>query len=203
MSGVVGSDSPSVVAALQDYALAKQGTFSEESLTAEDEECLVISEGIGGVSVLYPSSFFEWDDASEFMSKKLGRPVFSFHIHDGDLWMYVLYDKGTKVDQFNPIPDYWKKTNDANRRAWAGNAAEVANRVPGLSPGSIVKYLVSWDDSVIGTSTRSKAYPDDQFDYGSDWQLVDFMKRIGLDYPVGDDGSPHGETYRFTCESDE
>ncbi|MCL4855402.1 MAG: hypothetical protein KJZ78_28905, partial [Bryobacteraceae bacterium] len=46
---------------------------------------------------------------------------------------------------------------------------------------------------------RKKAYPADQFHYGDDWQLVDFLGKLGLDYPVDDRGAAHGATYRFEC----
>jgi len=49
----------------------------------------------------------EWDESSAFLSRELQAPVFSFHIHDGDLWMYILHVNGLAVDQFNPVPDYW------------------------------------------------------------------------------------------------
>lgn len=201
MSGVIGADEAAVVTALRDYAIARNGNLTPEPLTTKDDGCLVISQGIGGVTVLYPGDFFDWENASEYLSRELRTSAFSFHIHDGDLWMYVLFDNGREVDQFNPVPDYWDENED--RSAWQGNAKEVATRVPGLNPESISKYLVQWGDDVFESDERKKAYPDDRFCYGDDWQLVDFMNRLGLVYPVGDDGSPHGESYRFTCESNE
>jgi hypothetical protein len=61
----------------------------------------------GNVSVFYPNGFVEWDESSAYISKELKTTVFSFHIHDGDFWMYILYNNGQIIDQFNPIPDYW------------------------------------------------------------------------------------------------
>jgi hypothetical protein len=153
--------------------------------------------------VLYPGNFFDWDNAAQFLSERLGKPVFSFHIHDGDLWMYVLYDKGKVVDQFNPVPDYWQELDDTERHSWQGNPSEVARRVPGLTIEQISRYLKQWGDEVFESGERKKAYPTDQFYYGDDWQLVDFMAKLGLDYPVDDQGAPHGTTYKFRCQSGE
>jgi hypothetical protein len=203
MSGVVAGGEDSVIDALRTYAEDNEGSLHEEELTTEDDDCLLVSEGSGGVTVLYPGNFFDWDGASQFLSNRLGKPVFSFHIHDGDLWMYSLFENGKVVDQFNPVPDYWQELEDEGRCSWQGNATEVARRVPGLAPAQIARYLVQWGDEVLGASDRKKAYPRDQFYYGDDWQLVDFMAKLGLDYPVDDRGSPHGITYRFKCKSGE
>jgi hypothetical protein len=201
MSGVVGANEDEVAAALDRYADAHSGSLEPEELTSNDDGCLVLSEGLGGVTVLYPGDFLGWDDASSYLSRELNRPTFSLHIQDGDLWMYLLFDRGQIVDQFNPLPDYWQELDDAERQTWRGNAVEVAKRVPGLSPDTISKYLVPWSDDILEADEIKRAYASDQHGYGSDWQLLDFMAKLGLDYPVDDRGVPHGATYRFLCPS--
>lgn len=201
MSGVVGVDERSVLNALRSYAEEKAGQLEQAHLTTEDDGCLVISQGSSGVSVLYPFDFFDWDGAAEFLSRRLEGSVFSFHIHDGDLWMYSLYDNGNIVDRFNPVPDYWQVVEEEKRRSWQGNAAEVARRIPGLTPEQISRYLVQWGSEVLEGGERKKAYPTDGFYYGDDWQLVDFLEKLGLDYPIDDHGVIHGATYRFRCHS--
>jgi hypothetical protein len=197
MSGVVGGDEDSVVDALRAYAQATDSKLENADLTLDDYGCLVVSSGTGGVTVLYPGDFFDWDDAAKYLSKQLRRPVFSFHIHDSDFWMYSLFDKGEIVDQFNPLPDYWQELKDEERQTWYGNPAVVAQKVPGLAPEQIFNYLIQWDDEVTESAARKKAYPTDQFFYGDDWQLVDFMDKLGFDFPIDDQGLPHGVTYRF------
>jgi hypothetical protein len=203
LSRVVGGSKEAVIAALRTYAEDYAGSLEEEELTFEDDGCLAVSEGTGGGTVLYPADFFDWNDAAQHLSKRLGKPVFSFHIHDGDLWMYLFYDNGEVVDQFNPLPDYWQELEDDERRSWKGNATEVARRVPGLAPEQIAAYLVQWGDEVLEASGRKKAYATDRFYYGDDWQLLDFMDKLGLDYPLDDQGALHGVTFRFQCKSGE
>ena len=45
----------------------------------------------GNATVVYPDGFVEWDEASKCLSESLRQPTLSFHIHDGDLWMFVVY----------------------------------------------------------------------------------------------------------------
>jgi hypothetical protein len=200
MSGVIGGSKGSVVDALRAYAEATDGSLDEAELTTEDDGCLVVSESVSGINVLYPGDFFDWDGASEHLSRRLGKPVFSFHIHDDDLWMYSLYEHGGIVDQFNPVPDYWGELETDERRSWQGSAAEVARRVPGLAPEQITRYLVEWGDEVFESDERKKAYATDEFYYGDDWQLVDFMRKLGLEWPVDSRGTSRGRTYQFNCK---
>jgi hypothetical protein len=201
MSGVIDSDEQSVVDALRAFAEENGGSLSEADLTLDDAGCLALSEGLGGVTVLYPADFLGWDRASDFLSRRLGKPAFTFHIHDSDLWMYSLFENGGVVDQFNPIPDYWAELDEDEQQTWRGNAAEVARRVPGLAPDQISNYLVPWSVEMSTAAVRRKAYPADRYYYGDDWQLLDFMDKLGLDFPIDDRGQPHGVTYRFECES--
>jgi hypothetical protein len=175
MSGVVGAEEAAVVDALREYATGCRGTLQEAELTTEDDGCLVVSEGVGGVSVLYPHGFLGWDDSARDLSERLGRPV--FHIHDSDLWMYLLFEHGEVVDQFNPVPEYWGELDEDERRSWKGDATAVAKRVQGLSAEQIAKYLIPWGDEVFEADERTKAYPTDRHVYGVDWQLIDFMNR--------------------------
>jgi hypothetical protein len=42
-----------------------------------------------------------------------------------------------------------------------------------------------------------KAYEEDGHAIGDCWQLADFMRKLGLTYPVDDQGQAAGETYTF------
>ena len=109
--------------------------------------------------------------------------------------MYVLFSKGEPVDQFNPIPNYWRrKMPTSDKQLWSGNAAVVAQHWPDLLPESIREYLVEWD---LNEGDSDNAYADDQFPYNECWQMTDFMHRLGLVYPIDDDGKINASTYRF------
>ena len=200
MAGVVGTSQESVVTTLRSYAEERAGFMDETDSLPNPDDCLVISERPSGVTVLYPDGFFDGDAASQVLSERLASPTFSFHIHDGDLWMFQLFEDGKLVDRFNPVTDYWGNLDPRERLSWQGNVTEVASRVPGLEESQIANYLVAWGKDIFESIDQKKAYPTDQYHYGDDWQLVDFMRKVGFDYPVAEDGTLNGDAYRFRCE---
>lgn len=197
LSGVVGGTVDETTAALAEFATAHSGEMKPMQPAKDDESVLVVAPGAGGVSALYPYEFTGWDEASGFLSKRLGNPVFSFHIHDGDLWMFYLYVDGEEVTGFNPIPDYWGDISPKEAALLGGNADLVAKYVPGVGASSIERYFVRWD---LDAAERAKAYPDDEYETCSEWQLVDFMKKLGLVYPMDDRGNRLGHCFRFTTD---
>ena len=42
-----------------------------------------------------------------------------------------------------------------------------------------------------------KAYESDTFGFNDCWQLTDFMQKLGLSYPIDEEGKIHGDRYRF------
>jgi hypothetical protein len=195
LSGVVGGTSAEVVAALTDLSRKHSGHLRSAPATENEATRLVLAPGPAGVAVLYPSQFMDWDAASAFLSVTLGKPVFSFHIHDGDLWMFQLYVSGVLVTAFNPIPDYWGE--DGDEESMRGDAAMVAKHVPGVTVAGIERYLVRWD---LDAGSPGKAYPDDEFSIGEDWQLCDFLRKLGFVYPVDNRGEPLGECFSFRAK---
>lgn len=194
MTGVIGKTKDEVVNSLSNYTKSVAGGLEKASLPAEHDNCCVIEEANGHTTIFNPYAYTEWDSSSEFISRDLNAPVFSFHIHDGDFWMYVLYVNGEVADQFNPIPDYWDNNiSEEEMQSWKGNAAVVCNYVTSVKPAEIENYLVRWDWE---SEESKKAYPQDEFTQ-EDWQLLDFMKKIKLPYPLDDDGNAKGETYRI------
>jgi hypothetical protein len=201
MSGVKGSTRSDVVRSLGEFALSKGGLMEPASPQKEPFDHLVIAgDESGPVTVLYPDNFLGWDEASSFLSVSLGAPVLSLHIHDGDLWMYVLFVNGEAVDHFNPIPDYWsEEVSPEERSLWAGDAKVIAEVWKGVDAASIEKYLVAWD---LEEEDSGKAYESDRFAFNDCWQLTDFMQKLDLLYPIDDQGKIHGDWYRFEVKAD-
>jgi len=187
MSGVIGSEPSNVHNALRAYAEQKSIMFELKDTTDKPGTpgIGIISQNNQNITVLYPEDFSDWDEASQFISKYLSKPVFSLHIHDGDLWMYILFNNGQEADWFNPLPEYWEKLPENEKDKWKGNAERVAQLIPSVSADAIKKYLVEWD--LKQEKEGMKAYPDDEFAKYDCWQVVDFMKKTGLKYPDGDE----------------
>jgi hypothetical protein len=196
ISGVSGCTRTDVVRSLEEFALSTGGLM--EQACSQKEPCdhlLVSGEDGNPVSVLYPKHFLGWIEASSYLSVSLDTPVFSFHIHDGELWMYVLFNKGEVVDRFNPIPDYWTwGISPEERSEWKGDADVVARTWCGIDAASIKHYLVTWDQYF---EDPGKAYNDDEYHFRDCWQLTDFMRTLGMSYPIDQQGQSHGETYTF------
>jgi len=57
----------------------------------------------------------------EGISAKLKTAVFCFLVHDSDIFVYLLYDKGKFVDQLDSRPDYFGPVTDEHSKEWAGN----------------------------------------------------------------------------------
>jgi hypothetical protein len=192
-SGVLSPDGSAVRDAIASYVATTGGTFEPRAGTTNDRNIGVMQTSESTTTVLYPDGFSDLDDLSKFLSVHLNRPVFSFHIHDGDLWMFVAFNDGNEVAWFNPIPDYWEQVDVEERNRWAGNSDSVASLVPDLAPGSIDRYFVPWTKEVF--ATEQKSYFEDEFAIGVDWQLIDFMRRLGFVYPLDDTGNPTGESF--------
>ena len=193
MSGVIGKTKEEVEKCLKEFAKNNDGDLLKEHLANENPNFCVLYEKNGNVNIFWPSGIDEFGDISKYLSEKLNCPVFFFHIHDGDLWLYFLYNKGGLVDQFNPIPDYWDNSlTQAEIDEQKGNPQIVSALIPYVRKEDIMNYFVRWDLE----AEPYKAYPQDEFN-NEDWQIVDFMKKVGLEYPIDDDGKAMGTVYNF------
>ncbi|MCM5661950.1 hypothetical protein [Galbibacter mesophilus] len=193
MSGVIGKTKEDVEKCLKEFAKKNGGDLLKENLDNENPNFCVINENKGNVTILYPSGFEKSEDVSKYLSEKLDCPVFFFHIHDGDLWLYFFYSSGELVDQFNPIPDYWDDNlSETEIDEQKGNPQLVAELVPNIKKENIANYYVRWDLE----AEPIKAYPQDEFT-NEDWQVLDFMDKIGLKYPISDSGTAVGTIYKF------
>lgn len=197
LSGVIARSSDEVLASLTKYSKSVGGGIvPDNTLNSDDVNCCIVNEQNGNTTILYPYGFSEWDETSEFISRELNATVFSLHIHDSDLWMYLLYNNGEIVDQFNPVPDYWDKNiTDEEFERWKGNASIVTQYISYVKSEDIDKYLVLWDIDE-DEDENTKAYPTDEFGK-EEWQLLDFMTKLRLEYPLDDNNKPKGQLYRL------
>ena len=194
-SGVIGATSEKIQKVLMDYVAGDSGTFELcDAVTMLGPDTGVITKDLPNTTIIYPGDFLEWDELSYIISDELSVPVFSFHIHDGDFWMYTLFHDGNIVDKFLPVPEYWEELDDEEKAGVKGNAEQLASVIPTLSVDAVKNYLAEWDINCLG---ESKAYSDDEFAIGDCWQLCDFMKKIGLEYPVDNNGKILGQAFKI------
>ena len=199
MSGVAQADQGQVENALGNFATQRSGILTPLTAdeTMDENELLLIAESEqGNATVFYPASFGSWDDASQYLSATLQKSVFSLHVHDSDLWMYILFVNGQEVDRFNPVPDYWEELPEKELDSWAGDAVLVSQYWPNVNAEQVANYMVRWeldDDEEYG----AKAFPEDEYGVGEDWQIVDFMAKVSLVFPMDGQGNQFGTKYRF------
>lgn len=201
LSGVANSTLIEVEQALKVYASREQGIFEPASNSSLESETLIVKAGKDHkLSLLHWGDFEQWEKVSAFLSEALKSPVILLHIHDSDFWMYLLFVEGQVVDGFNPLPAYWDDSlTTEEREAWRGNSATLCQHWPGVSEAKLTKYLVNWD--TLRENVNHHAYPGDLFATGDEWQMLDFMRALGLVYPLSYPfditGEPLGKVYRF------
>ena len=193
LMGIISSNSVDVESSLKNYLNSVGGGLEEADIDSSHQNFCVIESENDNTTIFYPAYFTDWYACSQFISKDLSKAVFSCHIHDGDLWMYTMYVNGEIADRFCPIPDYWDENISQDEiESWGGNAEIIAKHLPGLKIENIKKYLVKWDLD----KAEQKAYPDDEFT-NCDWQLVDFLRKLKLPYPIDGGGHARGKIYKM------
>jgi hypothetical protein len=160
---------------------------------------------------VYSGLFEAFEGVAAHLSRAIKAPVFFFHVHDGDLWTYVLYVEGEAVDQFYSMSNYFGYSSDDERKRWQGNAATISHYCPNTRENEIRNYLMQWDlldedtrkaytDAGCPNENVAYAHEDDEHPFGDCLQVVDFMRKLGFRYPFSDEGEPLGETSTFFFE---
>lgn len=144
------------------------------------EDCKY-QENSSGTAVLLNEMCASYDGLPRILSEELDHPVMSCFIYDGDFWGYSLYDNGAELDNFNPIPDYFEDVSEKERQQMAGNSHLIAEYF-NVEESKIKNYLQEWTDELLDSEEKLRAYEDDEFCIGEDWQMADFMKAIGFPY---------------------
>lgn len=194
VSAILAAESEDVEQSIRAFLTAEGGGLQSYGGAWGDANIAVLSTSGPNCVLLYPEGFIQRDDAGKHLSRDLGKPVFSLHIHYGDLWMFTLFSNGEELDRFSTLPEFWGELSPEEKVKWQGNAEVVASVVPGLSPDAISEYLVPWD---VDFEEEANAYPDDHFAVGNCWQMTDFMGKLGAEYPIGDSAATSGQTYKL------
>lgn len=161
----------------------EKGDSAQDGMIISDlipDACQYI-ENAKGVSILFNEHCIGYDSLAKAVSGESGKAILLLYIYDGDYWGYWLYDKGEVIDEFNPMPDYFEDISEEKLQKLKGNADSIANYFQ-VEKASIEKYLVRWSEETMD----QKAYEDDEFGYG-DWQMADFMRRLGFPYEFGEE----------------
>jgi hypothetical protein len=99
------------------------------------------------------------------------RIAFLFKEYEQTTWGYVLFEDGSEADRF------WSEPEELGEdRIQAEGDADIVAVALGI-PASIISPYLELEPG------HTKAYPDDRYFLDDHWVRVDFMRRIGIDYP--------------------
>ena len=119
------------------------------------------------------------------LSRVTAAPSIVFHEYDQVTWGYTLFEVGAESDRFWSIPE----AVDMDAALVRGTPAKLSSLFS-VSDSDITPYLQHLDSEF---SETLKAFPEDEFALSDHWVRVDFMRRLGLEYPSP--GSTAGGRY--------
>ena len=180
--------------------------LEETSDQSNSDELCIVDNSNRNSTILFPSLFNHWE-LSQKLSYKLKTAVLTLEIHDGDFWFFILYDNGKEIVKFNPIPEYYdENVKKEGLSSWLPNVETLCKYFPKTKPEEIENYFIHWKSNNIkhwtDTSDLKKAYPTDNYGYGNGLQMFDFIKKIGITYPIGDNGNISGTLFRLYKDID-
>lgn len=168
---------------LKDCKLAQAETYIEKLSCHPNPHNIILaecrlSEQHGDVFIHFNDYCSGYGELAKDLSVESESATKILYIYDGDFWGYELYDKGEHVDSFNPIPEYFSDELDETEiQSCLGNS-KVISRYFNVNEANIKNYLVHWTEEL---QEDRKAYEDDECGC-EDWQMVDFLKKLGYTY---------------------
>src|SRR5580658_950634 len=59
------------------------------------------------------------------LSSKLKTAIIALMVHDSDIFVYLIYEHGKLIDQFDSKPDYFGPVSEAQKKEWRGDFAKL------------------------------------------------------------------------------
>jgi hypothetical protein len=157
-----------------------------------DCECSYVSPAASEwSSVLLPLNAQIGAQLAAELSRLLSEPSIVFSEYDQTTWGYTLFVDGAEADGFWSLPELVEVDPVTVR----GNPSLVS-RILGVPESSIAPYLQQFSSEPLESP---KVFPDDEFSLDDHWVRVDFMRRLGLQYPTP--GETAGGRYILIVDS--
>lgn len=143
-----------------------------------------MGEFVNGVAIKGENKFHilgaeETEETAKKISLEGKCPVLFAYIYDGDYWGYTLFINGEVQNEFATIPDYFEDSEKPVLR-YTANVPLLSQSFT-VSAERIERYLCHWTDAIL--DNEDFAYEDDEFPYGDVWQMTDFLRALGFQYP--------------------
>ena len=120
---------------------------SQEAVVAASVKILkepaYVSPSVGGWVGVYPEGTrTDLDKLAKQLSKQLSCGVFTWNVHDDDIFWYSLFENGKLRDEFNSSPDYFEPITKAEANRLRGKPeALVQYCLPGIGYSRIEEVL--------------------------------------------------------------
>lgn len=76
------------------------------------------------------------------LSSKLKTGVFSFMVHDSDIFVYLFYENGKLIDQFDSKPDYFGPATKERRAKWSGHFERLVKYAPRTTTAETISDIL-------------------------------------------------------------
>lgn len=140
-------------------------------------DCQLEEQSKGTVIIFNDDDCFEQQEFCITFSKEHGMVAMHLYIYDGDFGAIIFTKTEKRLIAFPLFRITLKILTNKNGNVRNGNSNILAKEYS-ICSKDIERYLVTWDEDDNG---EDKAYPDDEYGH-IDWQMVDFMKKLGYHY---------------------
>lgn len=192
MSGIINKSQEEVLQALSSYFKYQHKKLKLTALNTEIYKLFLLYENENNSIILYPKNFSEYNEIALYLADVFSSPIINFNIYNDNLWTYEVYFNGQIIDYFNPIA---QRTDNKSDKVYVGNPKIVCNFCHKVELNDIKEYYRLWTNELI--INKQKAYSDDEFAYGENWQVVDFMRKLNLKYPITDEEETIGSAFKL------
>lgn len=163
---------------LRKFACEANGGLEHSNVNHDDPNfCSILVNGSHTI-VSYPEFFTEYIQSSKSLSKSLQNTIYTFSIYDGVYWMLYIFEKGIYSSRFNPYPSYWSDKEAREQvETWNFRLDKLYEDFH-IPANSIDNYFIEWK----GLGEKTKAYEDDEFNFGDGDQVFDLLRHLSVTY---------------------
>lgn len=121
------------------------------------------------------------------LGRVLGSPRVAVLLQEKSFWELLVYLEDKCPIRFSTAPSEW---GDYPPDKYYGTPQDLA-RIWGVPAARIERYMVDWEPGEVWNKRlkmmsrtflkKGKAYPEDEYEYGSEWQAYDFIRAMGGD----------------------
>jgi len=110
-----------------------------------------------------------------------------FSFSDDVVWGYDLFHGGRLLDSYCSRPNFFAQVSEDEILRLKGSPDVICAHWPCVSAENISGYLTNKE--LLSKDADSRAYEGDKSYEWDAWQLCDFMRKLGLEHPVDENGA--------------